>query len=326
MNKVGPIAAICIALASSAAGVLNTKAAVRNYSDQTNQPPSAGNAVQTAIRNVDYHFTGDIWVEIHTLEGELTPTTGHDYPVFDDSKSFDIRIRSAGLAISPDSLANSLNSYVLAGQKAPLKGISIRIEKGQLRVKGRLAKKGEVPFETDGALSATSDGKIRLHSEKIKALHLPVKGLMQFFGIDTGDLVKNGKLPGITADGDDLIMDPAQILPPPHTRGAVKSVRIEGQMIELGFGDTGTAAHAMKVAGAKNYMAFRGNRLAFGKLLMSNADLTLIDSTPNDPFDFMLDHYKEQLAAGYTKISLAFGLRVFMLDYKKLGKQQTKAD
>jgi hypothetical protein len=51
---------------------------------------------------------------------------------------------------------------------------------------------------------------------------------------------------------------------------------------------------------------------------MNDADLILIDMDPNDPFDFFLDHYKEQLSAGYTKTTLNSGLRVFIKDYGKL--------
>jgi hypothetical protein len=74
-------------------------------------------------------------------------------------------------------------------------------------------------------------------------------------------------------------------------------------------------------------MAYRGNELQFGKLTMRNADMTLIDMNPADPFDFYLDHYLNQLEAGYTKITANFGLRVYMRDYDKLGKKQpaTKA-
>jgi hypothetical protein len=69
-------------------------------------------------------------------------------------------------------------------------------------------------------------------------------------------------------------------------------------------------------------MAYRGNRLQFGKLLMSETDMILIDPDPRDPFDFYLDRYKEQLVAGYTKIAPSFGLRVYMVDFNKL-KQKT---
>ncbi|MGH9567062.1 MAG: hypothetical protein ACRD4I_13825, partial [Candidatus Angelobacter sp.] len=67
-----------------------------------------------------------------------------------------------------------------------------------------------------------------------------------------------------------------------------------------------------------NYMAYRGNRLKFGRLTMEDTDMVLIDPAPRDPFDFYLDHYKEQLTAGYTKTTATFGLRVFMVDYNKL--------
>lgn len=67
-------------------------------------------------------------------------------------------------------------------------------------------------------------------------------------------------------------------------------------------------------------MAYRNSDLRFGKLIMDQADLTLLDMDPQDPFDFYLDHYKEQLVAGYTKTTPEFGLRVYTRDYNKLRK------
>ncbi len=64
----------------------------------------------------------------------------------------------------------------------------------------------------------------------------------------------------------------------------------------------------MKNIRAGNYMAYNKNRLRFGKLVMNDADLVLIDMDPNDPLDFYLEHYKEQLSAGYTKITPGSGL------------------
>jgi hypothetical protein len=62
-------------------------------------------------------------------------------------------------------------------------------------------------------------------------------------------------------------------------------------------------------------MAYHGNQLRFGKLTMNGADLTLVDMDPHDPFDFYLDHYLQQVEAGYTKITGNFGLRVSMKDF-----------
>src|ERR1043166_7907608 len=55
---------------------------------------------------------------------------------------------------------------------------------------------------------------------------------------------------------------------------------------------------------------------------MSDTDMVLVDMNPDDPFDFYLDHYKEQLVAGYTKETPTFGLQVFMRDYNKLPRRE----
>jgi len=65
-------------------------------------------------------------------------------------------------------------------------------------------------------------------------------------------------------------------------------------------------------------MSYRGAQLRFGKLTMSDTDLVLIDLDPRDPLDFYLDHYKDQLVAGYSKTTPQFGLRVFIPDFNKL--------
>ena len=268
------------------------------------------------MRNVTYHFSDTVVVEIKSLDGEIVPLGKNEFPIFDDKDSFNLRISTAEIAMGSSNLANVLNSYVFARPRSPLTEISITFEKGRLKVKGKLHEKGDIPFETEGFLTPTANGKLRLHSEKIKAMHVPIKGLMGLFGIDLGGLIKEGKVPGVRAQEDDLILDLEQILPPPHIEGKVVSVRIEGEKIIQVFG--GSDAKPVKNIRAGNYMAYKNNRLRFGKLVMNDADLILIDMDPNDPLDFYLEHYKEQLAAGYTKTTLDSGLRVFIKDFNKL--------
>ena len=272
--------------------------------------------VQTQMRNVTYHFSDTVVVEIKWLNGELVPLGKNEFPIFDDKDSFNLRISTAEIAIDSSNLANVLNSYVFARPHSPLTGLSIIVEKGRLKVKGKLHDKGDHPFETEGILVPTADGKLRLHSEKIKAMHVPVKGLMDLFGIDLGGLIKEGKVPGVRAEEDDLILDLEQILPPPHIEGKVVSVRIDGDKIIQSFG--GSEAKPVKNISAGNYMAYKNNRLRFNKLVMNDVDLILIDMDPSDPLDFYLEHYKEQLSAGYTKTTLDSGLRVFIKDFGKL--------
>jgi hypothetical protein len=272
-----------------------------------------GGAVHAEMRNVYYHFTNSIAVHIVYLQGDLLPSGKAAFPVFDDPTSFRVDVSAAEITVGAAALANVLNQYAFAASDAPIKSVSVAIEKGKLKVRGRL-RKGDVPFESEGSLSVTSDGEIRVHSDKIKAAHLPVKGLMDLLGENVAKLIDTGKARGIRADKDDLILNPAELFPPPHIHGRLSAITVRGDEIVQTYG--GRFTPLLKISG--NYMGYRGSQLQFGKLLMIDADLTLIDMNPEDPFDLFLDHYREQLAAGYTKITPRFGLTSYMRDYNKL--------
>jgi hypothetical protein len=46
--------------------------------------------------------------------------------------------------------------------------------------------------------------------------------------------------------------------------------------------------------------------------------VTVLDLDPGDALDWNQDRYREQLAAGYSKITPNFGLRAYVKDYAKL--------
>jgi len=290
---------------------------------QLSKTEAADRAVQVQMNNVMYHIGGDAAVHLRRLAGELVPTKPDGIPVFDDKNSFGLRVTAAEMAISPQSMASVLNQYVFSGKDSPIKNVSIQLENNLMKVKGKLHNKADISFETESNVSVTADGKLRLHAEKIRALHLPAKGLMDLFGVEIADLIKNGKVSGVTAEKDDLIIDPEQVFPPPKIQGRVTAVKLTGGNIVLTFGSPQQYKWA-KVP-AQNYMWYRGNRLQFGKLTMHDTDLLLVDPDPRDPFDFDLDHYKEQLMAGCSKTTATFGLRTTMVDYNKLKTHAAKA-
>jgi hypothetical protein len=268
------------------------------------------------MRNVMYHFRDDVAVHIRRLGGELVPAEGRPMPVFDDKESFTLRIAAAEVAVRADSLARILNDNVFARNDSPVKDLSITVAKDRLKIKGKLHSRGDLAFAAEGRLSATDDGKMKLHVEKIEALHLPLKGIMDLLGVDIADVIKKGKVAGVRFEKDDLILDLEQVMPPPRLSGKITQVRLEPDSIVPVFGDV--LHYKWEPISAQNYMAYRGNRIQFGKLIMNDTDLILIDSHPKDPFDFYLDHYREQLTGGCTKTTPEFGLRVFMVDRNKL--------
>lgn len=281
---------------------------------------AADRTVQVQMNNVMYHVGGNAAVHLRRLGGELVPTKPDGIPVFDDKNSFSMRVAAATMAISPQSMASVLNQFVFDGKNSPIKDVSIQLENNLMKVKGKLHNKADVSFETDSSVSVTDDGKIRLHAEKIRALHLPAKGLMDLFGVEIADLIKNGKVDGVTAEKDDLIIDPEKVFPPPKIQGHLTAVKLTDGNIVLTFGSP--QQYKWAKVNAQNYMWYHGNRLQFGKLTMHDTDLLLIDPDPRDPFDFDLDNYKEQLMAGESKTTATFGLRTTMVDYNKLKKSK----
>src|SRR6266446_1705061 len=273
-------------------------------------------AVQVDMRNVMYHFTDRVAVHILHLHGLVLPTQGARLPVFDDVQSFTFAIHFAEISIGTEALSNVLNQYVFAAPDAPIKDVIVTTAGNGVKVQGKLPAQGNIPFETEGTAVATPEGHIRIHTHKVSVAQVSVKGLMDLLGLKIAQLIDTDKVRGVRLEGNDLILDPTLLLPPPHITGRVTEVQVQGDHILQVFGTKPPAGTMSPHRG--NYMAYRGAELRFGKLTMSDTDIVLIDMDPQDPFDVFLEHYKEQLVAGYTKTTPDFGLRVFMRDFNKV--------
>jgi hypothetical protein len=282
---------------------------------QVKQP---GGAVEIQMRNVDLRMERGIVLQIRSVRGRLEPT-GSGPVTLDDRGSFILDVNSAVMAISTASLTELLNAYVFAYDHAPLKNITVTAKDGRLKQKGTMHKGVDLPFEMEGSVSATPDGNIRLHADKIKSGPLPFKGLLHLFGEDLSKLVNVNEARGVRIEGDDILLFPGRMLPPPHIRGRVAAVRVEGDSIVQVF--EGPAAAALRPPeAAANYIYHRGGVLRFGKLTMTDTDLEIIDADPRTPFDFSLIEYNRQLVAGYSKNTPSHGLIVHMPDYSQLGR------
>jgi hypothetical protein len=118
----------------------------------------------------------------------------------------------------------------------------------------------------------------------------------------------------------------------PQVRGPVTSARIEGNRLLLVLGNSPAAKSSVATAAgeppartgadaipsAQNVISFRGGRMRFGRLTMTDADLQLIDADPADPFDFYPAKYRAQLVAGYSRNTPEGGLRTMMPDYNDI--------
>lgn len=271
-------------------------------------------AVDIQMRNVNFRLAKDIVLEVRALRGRLQRTNPAVAVTFDDSTSFAVDIDSAEVAISAASLTALMNSYVLAYPGAPIKKVEVTIRGDRVIQKGTIHKGVDLPFEMEGSVSATTGGEIRLHSTKIKAAHVPVKGLLHLFGEDLSKLVNQNAGRGMRIVGDDIILNLRTVTPPPHLAGRLTRVGIMNGKIVQVF-DSGRHLPVLNPPfESAAYIYDRGGTLRFGKLLMNDADLEIVGDKPN-VFDFFQREYLKQLVPGYSKTTASNGLVAHMLDY-----------
>jgi hypothetical protein len=277
--------------------------------------------VEVQMRNVNLHLDELIVLEIRSLRGWMVPTSGSKPVTLDNVNSFLTRIHSAEIALSAKTLSDVLNRYVFAYPGAPLRDIVVTMDRGRLKEKGIMHKGVGVPFEIEGKLGVTADGEIRFHADKFSSAHIPFKGLLHLFGEDLSKLIKVRSDRGVKLDGDDILLNPGLMLPPPRIEGGVTAVRIEGDRIVQTFGSGDKKALVLPYT-ARNYIYHKGGVLQFGKLTMADTDLEIIDQTPRSPFDFSLPDYNRQLVAGYSKSTPNHGLLVFLPDFTSLSESK----
>lgn len=272
--------------------------------------------VEVEMQNVDLHVTTDVTLHVTHLRGRFDPVA-REVPYLDDKSSYAVHVDSGLVSIDLASL-NALMARTLAGDASNVDQLKISVDDdGNLKQKGVIDKGVGIPFSVKAGVEATPDGKLRVFTKSVKGFGVPMKPLMKVFHVEMDDLLRVKPGNGVTVRDNDLILDPATLLPPPSIRGTVTNARIENNAVVQTFGD-GLAHHLSPRASSPNFIYWRGGSLAFGKLTMTSTDLELVDMDPKDAFDFSVDHWNDQLVAGYSKTTTGRGLKAHMPDYNDL--------
>src|SRR5690348_15223035 len=257
-------------------------------------------------------------VYVRWLRGEMAPTRRGVNPSFDDLESFFLNVKTGVLRANIGDIGTFLNAGVIAG--SPLKNITLSADGDQIKLTGTLHKIVPLPVEMIGTVAVASGSRIRLHVTKLNVLKIPFKGLLGAFHIDISDLFQPRGTPGIEVSGSDILFDTQILLPAPHIRGELTKVRVISPDIEGVYGNA--EKDVSRVEQWRNFLRLREGTIDFGKLTMHHVDLTMIDLSSDAWFDLDLAHYQQQLVNGYTRMTPAAGLQIFMPDLDNI--PQTK--
>jgi hypothetical protein len=278
-------------------------------------------SVEVDMRNVDLHITPHIDLQVRHLRGRFVAAGARPAPYLDDPGSYLVTVDTGEVAVDLASL-NAIVSRALERGRSNVRRVEISVtDKGQLRQKGVVRKGINVPFDMRASVGVTPDGLLRLHAESVKGFGVPVNPLLKVLRLQTDDLIRVDPGHGIRVEGNDLLLDVSQLLPPPAFHGRLTAVRVTRDGLVQVFG-SGAPRPISPAATAKNHIYWRGGQLSFGKLTMTETDLELVDEDPRDVFDFSVDRWNDQLVAGYSKTTADRGLRAHMPDYNDLRPSQ----
>lgn len=283
--------------------------------------PAASAPTRVAMRNVRFYVAPDVVLHIRRLDGSMQSRDGGPV-VFDDKRSFVLRIDTAEVGLTGKDLGALMNGYVFKYRGSPLSHLSVTTSGSELVQKGRLRKGVEIPFEIHARVSVTPEGLIRLHPTKTLIFGVDGDALMRALGLSLEKMMNLRGSHGASVKGNDILLRADSLLPPPAIEGRVVAVRVEGEQLVQTFGPAAGATAPTPLVppdgAARAFMYYRGGSLRFGKLTMLDAEMQIVGMARDTTFGFDLDRYTAQLVAGYSRTLSDQGLEVFMRDVDDL--------
>jgi hypothetical protein len=288
-------------------------------------PAAYADSTWIEMRNVLLRIDDRGVIRIERLRGQVVTDSGTP-AVLDDATSFMIRVTRGTTRLTGDDLASLLNSVVFAYDGAPLKRMRARMEGNAVVLSGTLRKGVNLPFSITATPTLEPDGRVRMHPTRTRILGINGAALMKALGLQLDNLINLKGARGAVVDGNDILLEPTKILPPPAIEARLESIGIVGDELVQTFVttplDTIFERYVQPDSAQPNFVYFRGGRLRFGKLEMIDTDLQIIDADQHDPFDLYLAKYNRQLVAGVSRNLENYGLRVTMPDFADLGAPQ----
>jgi hypothetical protein len=284
------------------------------------QTPSASDLAPTLVyaHNIQLRKGPDFRVYIVWISGQMLRTKATGNPSFDDPDSFILQIQKGVIHANIGDICKYFNAT--SAKDAPLKNVDIQPDGELIKIHGTVKKVVSLPVEIVGSLAATPEGLVRLHVQRISVLKVPVKGLLGTLDVKLSDLVHSTNVPGVTVSGNDFVFDTEKLLPPPHIRGELTTVRVKVPDIEVIYGNAPN--DPTQLAQWHNFIRFRNGAVDFGKLTMHNADMTMIDAANEPWFDLDLVNYQNQLVNGDTRMTAQAGLEIYMPSLKAQAPRQ----
>ena len=217
------VVAIGAGLASNSAPVLSTAGGLGSRASVD----SSDTVTRVSMHNVNFYIIPQAALRIRTMRGTMRSLKGGPV-VFDDKNSFVIGLDYAEIGLNGNDISELMNRHIFAYPGAPLKHLKVHTAGSRVVQSGVMHKILDIPFEITADVSVTPDGLIRLHPVRTRILGVNGNDLMKAFHLSLEKILDLSKAKGVTVKGNDILLDPVKILPPPAIEGHATAVRTDG--------------------------------------------------------------------------------------------------
>ncbi len=250
-------------------------------------------------------------VQVPYFSADLYDKTPNDPLDFKDFKSFDVGLKRGLVTIGDKDLSYTATKAAADATKNVIRNIDINFAPGNvIDAKIKVKKFITLNLDVEGQAHANPvNNMVRFTPDKIKLNGVSIKGLLDFFHIQVGEVVKVHNSKGsLFTSGDSIYFNPTKFLKAPHIEGGITSIATDQGTITVGVGgeDPNNKAKIKLAASSENYLALRGGNVNFSGFNLLHTDLKLIDGTPQDPFDIINDPSKKVITQGQVTIPQEF--------------------
>ena len=145
----------------------------------------------------------------------------------------DSDIQHGTIMVSSASLTRMFDEKISQGRNSKITDLKVELKDDRVSISGKAHKGLPIPFSVEGPVDSPDGQVLRLHADKVKAVGIPIAGLLDALGVELGSLVNPGSNKGVTAKGDDLYFQPEQL---GHVRGHIHKVRVANNQLTVEYG------------------------------------------------------------------------------------------
>jgi len=301
IRRLRALAAVaCVALAGCGGSPAGTEVPAPTPTRAPFEEPK-GAPTRFYMQNVAYRIDEEVVVDMPAMDADLLPYDMGKPLVPGNINDFLVKVHVAEFTLTEQAMAAMMNRYVLNFPGSPISDIRISCSNGRLRQTAKLKKFGvTTTCEIEGELRPNGKGQLVLRPDRVKSNGLPVKGLLDAFGVDLAEMLKAREDKGVRPEGNDIILYPDRMIPPPAMKAFCIGATIQQGRVTMRFDDGVRRERPTPPEPARNYILMWGGNVLINNNLVLDAKLQMIDDTPDSPMQYYMPMYREQLETGFV--------------------------